>query len=552
MKLQETKSEQSCRAGVLQLALPCFVVFMFNVLGAANLAYADPLRKSDPPNFLIILADDLGYSDLGCYGSEIKTPNLDALAQQGLRYSQFYNTARCWPTRAALLTGYYPQQINRDALPSSTHRGHGQRPDWAPLLPELLRPLGYHSYHSGKWHIDGTPLEAGFEKSYRLSDHNRHFTPQTHFKNGAPLPRQTPESNYYASTAIADFVIECLQAHTEKHTDEPFFQHVTFIAPHFPLHAPAEDIARYSGQYDVGWDIVRTKRWQRRQKLQQLPGALSELEPHIGPPYDFPDAIQQLGAGEVTREQPWNELTAEQQEFQAAKMEVHAAMIDRMDREIGRIIKALKQLDLYENTFIMFLSDNGASAEIMVRGDGHNPSAQPGSAESYLCLGPGWSSAANTPFRRHKTWVHEGGISTPLIVHWPAGIQTAAAQWRHAVGHVIDIVPTLLELSAGNQVVNAIGKQAHPRPGKSLAATFATDRPVEREALWWLHEGNRALRAGDWKLVAAKDEPWELYNLARDRAEVENLAENSPVKVEQLAKLWTNYTAEIEKLVSEK
>ncbi len=513
------------------------------------LACGAAIANNTPPNILILLADDLGYSDLGCYGSEIKTPHLDALAEEGLRYSQFYNTARCWPTRAALLTGYYPQQINRDALPTSTHRGHGQRPAWAPLLPALLEPKGYRSYHSGKWHIDGTPLEAGFDKSYRLSDHNRYFTAQQHFRNGVPVPRQTSTSGYYATTAIADFAIECLQHHAEEYADQPFFQQVTFTAPHFPLQAPGKDIARYSGHYDVGWDNIRAERWRRMRKLQSLPGSLSELEPEIGPPYAFPEAIQQLGPGEIASEQKWTDLTPVQQRFQAAKMEIHAAMITRMDHEIGRILEQLRLQGVYENTVILFLSDNGASAEIMVRGDGHDPDAQPGAAETYLCLGPGWSSAANTPLRRHKTWVHEGGISTPLIVHWPARI-TEVGQWRHTAGHVIDVVPTLLDLASAENAIDTSQQEPPAKPGKSLAATFDADQEIEREAIWWLHEGNRALRAGDWKLVAAEGEAWELYNLAEDRAETNNLADTSPAKVGQLAKLWQDYTSKFEQLVA--
>lgn len=505
-------------------------------------------KPSGQPNFLLILADDLGYSDLGCYGSEIATPNLDALATGGIRYSQFYNTARCWPTRAALLTGYYAQQVSRDALPTSTHRGHGQRPPWAKLLPELLKPYGYRSYHSGKWHIDGEPMTAGFDRAYRVADHDRYFSPRKHSINGDSLPPISPDKGYYATTAIADYAIKCLDDHAEQHNDQPFFQYVAFNAPHFPLQALPEDIARYAGQYDKGWDAIRQQRWQRIQSLHALPGSLSNLESDIGPPYDFPEAIETLGNGEVNRELAWNSLSPEQQQFQARKMEIHAAMIDRLDREVGRIVAQLRRTNQFENTVIIFVSDNGASAEIMVRGDGHDPAADPGSAETFLCLGPGWSSAANTPFRRHKTWVHEGGISTPMIIHAPQHIKTTN-QWRHTPGHVIDISPTLLELAGGSWPAKHGDSVVPPSAGESLVGTFADDQPLQRQALWWLHEGNRAIRVDNWKLVSDKGQPWELYNLAEDRTEMNNLANSMPEKVDGLAKVWNAQTGRIEQLV---
>ena len=511
------------------------------------------------PNILLILADDMGYSDVGCYGSEIATPNIDSLAAGGLRYSQFYNTARCWPTRAALLTGYYAQQVNRDALPkvklpaednhTARHPAHRNRPAWSQLLPELLRPYGYSSYHSGKWHLDGQPLESGFEHSYMLLDDNRFFTAKNHVLDGQKLPEQTASDDYYATTAIADHALRFLQEHERKTPDRPFFQYVAFTSPHFPLHAPAEDIARYLHRYQIGWDAIRAARWERMQKMQMVSGSLSSLEPEIGTPYThhFEAAAERLGPGEINQEIPWDRLTAEQQTFQAAKMAIHAAMIDRMDQNIGRIVEQLRQSGDLDNTVIFVLSDNGASAEIMIRGDGHDPQAAPGSAGSYLCLGAGWSSAANTPFRRHKTWVHEGGVSTPLVVHWPAGIE-AAGQWRQAVGHVIDIAPTIISLVGGQWPTMNAEHHVPPAPGRSLAPTFDKDQSADRRAVWWLHEENRAIRVGKWKLVAAKGEPWELYDLNSDRAETHNLAEDSPDRVVELSQLWEDHVAEFAEL----
>jgi len=488
-----------------------------------------------PPNIVVIVADDLGFSDLGCYGSEIRTPHLDQLANQGVRFTQFYNTARCWPSRSALLSGYYPQQIHRDELPGLGGGGRGRRQTWAHLLPERLKSQGYHSYHSGKWHVDGPVLAGGFEHSYQCEG-GRFFNPRNHFEDDVRLPAVEPDSGYYTTTAVVDYALKYLHGHQAEHGQEPFFLYLAFIAPHFPLQAPQADIQKYAGHYAAGWDELRQARFDRQQKMHLLQTSLSRIEPDVGPPYDFPQAIAQLGPGEINRPLPWNQLTPEQQKFQATKMEIHAAMVDRMDQEIGRVLEQLRQMNAWDNTLILFLSDNGASAEIMVRDDGHDPSAPPGSHASYLCLGPGFSSLANTPFRRHKTWVHEGGISTPLIAHWPQRIRTPGAL-RHSPGHVIDLVPTLLEI-AGISPQTQTDSAAPQLPGKSLVNALADDVIVPREFLWWLHEGNRAIRQGNWKLVAARDDPWELYDLTTDRAESQDLASQHPEQVKSLAELW--------------
>jgi arylsulfatase len=496
-------------------------------------------KERAAPNFVIILADDLGYSDLGCYGGEIETPNLDRLAADGLRFTQFYNTARCWPTRASLLTGYYAQQVRRDTVPGVRSGGRGRRPDWAPLLPAMLAPLGYRSYHSGKWHLDGKPLSEGFDHSYLLGDQGRFFSPKRHSEDGRPLPPVERGSGYYATTAIADHAVKCLKEHAATHADRPFFHYLAFTAPHFPLHALPEDIARYRDRYDEGWRVVRQQRWERQQEMGLIGGELSAVEREVGPPYHFPKALEQLGPGEVNRPLEWDELTDEQKQFQAMKMAIHAAMIDRMDRDIGRVLDQLRAMEAMENTLVVFLSDNGASAEIMVRGDGHDPEASPGSASTHLCLGPGWSTTCNTPFRRHKTWVHEGGICTPLVVHWPKGIASESrGTLRHNPGHVIDLVPTILDLAGGSRAKTAESQSGPQPPGKSLVPVFEKDGSVEHDYLWWAHEGNRAVRQGPWKLVAAKGDDWELFNLQTDRAETQNLAGRFPQRVEELERLW--------------
>jgi arylsulfatase A-like enzyme len=495
-------------------------------------------EETPKPNILIILADDMGYSDAGCYGGEIATPNLDGLAKNGLRFTQFYNTARCWPSRAAILTGYYAQQVRRDTVPDVKSGAQGTRPAWARLLPEMLKPLGYRSYHSGKWHVDGKPLQNGFDHSYSLNDHDRHFTPHQHTEDDKPLPPVEAKSGYYSTTAIADHAIKCLKEHAEKYPDKPFLEYLAFTAPHFPLQATAEDIAPYRKKYLAGWDALRDERWQRMKEMKISGTVLSPIERDLGPPYAFPEAIKKLGPNELNRPLPWKELNEDQREFQASKMAIHAAMVDRMDREIGRVLAQLRAMKALDNTLIFFLSDNGASAEIMVRGDGHDPHAECGTGATFLSIGPGWSSLANTPFRRHKTWVHEGGISTPLIVHWPKGI-AARGELRHTPGHIIDLVPTILEAAGGKPLEKWDGQPVPPAPGKNLIPLFAKDGTVSHDSLWWLHEGNRALRVGDWKIVAAgKDSPWELYDLSFERSETKDLAKDKPEKVKELAAIW--------------
>ena len=435
--------------------------------GAARAADEPGKAVRRPPNVVVILADDLGFSDLGCYGGEIRTPNLDGLAAGGLRFTQFYNTARCWPSRAALLTGYYAQQVRRDTVPGVPSGGAGTRPKWARLLPEMLRPLGYRSYHSGKWHVDGMPLANGFDHSYYVRGRrpllpSRGCTSRT--TAGCRRSSRGPATTRRPPSPIT--AIKYLKEHAEQHAGQPFFLYLAFTAPHFPLQAPPEDIARYRERYRAGWEAVRAERWQRIQELGlvgrppvgrrargraalRLPGRPEDARPRRGQP-----AV------------PWDELTDEQRAFQATKMALHAAMVDRMDREIGRVLDQIRAMGAFENTLIVFLSDNGASAEIMVRDDGHDPSAPPGSAATHLCLGPGWSTVANTPFRRHKTWVHEGGIATPLIVHWPRGI-AARGELRHDPGHVIDLVPTILEVAGRAGSRPGTASPSPRRPGRA-------------------------------------------------------------------------------------
>jgi arylsulfatase A-like enzyme len=503
-------------------------------------------EETELPNVLLILVDDMGFSDLGCYGGEIKTPHLDQLAAGGLRFTQFNNCARCWPTRASIMTGYYPQQIGRDNAPGIKGGAGGERPEWAKMVPWSIKAAGYRSYHSGKWHIDGMPLENGFDRSYFLGDQGRFFSPQSLYIDDNKLPPVERGTGYYATIEIAEKAIEHLKEHQAIHAEKPFFSYVAFTAPHFPLHALPEDIEAVGDRYAAGWEELRNKRWERMKEMGIIEGELSEVEPEIGPPYHFPDAFEILGDAEVNRPVPWESLSPEQKKYQQEKMTIHAAMVERVDREIGRIIDQVKAMDAFDNTLIVFLSDNGASAEIMVRDDGHDPKATPGSASTYLCLGPGWSNMCNTPFRRHKTWVHEGGSCTPFIAHWPDGI-VARGELRHSYGHVTEIVPTILDLAG----VSPDSLREVALPGQSLRPLFENE--VTREhPIWYYHEGHRALRMGDWKLVAANNESWELFNLGDDRTESNNLADSLSDKVLEMEKQWTLILDEIREVAPQK
>ncbi len=495
-----------------------------------------------PPNVVVILADDLGFSDLGCQGGEIDTPNLDRLAASGLRYTQGSNTARCWPTRAALLTGYYAQAIRRDALPAGDGGAKATRPGWARLLPALLEPAGYRSYHSGKWHVDGEPRAQGFQRSLDVNatGQSNYFDPTG--VSGAPAADEP--ADFYATTAIGDHAVACLADHARAHAASPFFHYVAFTAPHFPLQALPDLIAKYRGRYRAGWDEIRRARIARLQDFGIVTTPPAAIEREVGPPYSFPEALKILGPGEVERPLPWEALTPEQREFQATKMAIHAAMVEGMDREVGRIIGQLEAMNALDDTLILFLSDNGASAEIMVRGEGHDRSAPPGSRKTFLCLGPGWSSCCNAPFRRHKTWVHEGGIATPWIVHWPRGI-SARGELRHQPVHVVDVVPTALELVGVQLPREHDGAPVPPLHGRSFVKSLARPvAPPARDALWWCHEGHRAVRVGDMKLVAVKQQPWELYDLATDRCETQDLAAARPEQVAALDAEWSRIADE--------
>ncbi len=525
----------------------------------------------DRPDIIYIMSDDMGFSDIGCYGSEISTPNLDSLAAGGLRFTQFYNTARCCPTRACLMTGLYPHQAGVGHMMND--RGYdGYRGDLnrnCVTIAEALRTSGYRNYISGKWHVTKVtkpateedkynwPLQRGFDRFYgTIHGAGSFFDPNTLTRDNQYIspyadPEYQPEQFYYTD-AISDHAVRFIREHDEQREDQPFFMYVAYTAAHWPMHALQKDIAKYEGKYDGGYQAVRDDRYRRMIEL----GVIDEASTVNWP---IPDE--------------WKEL--EHRQWDIRNMEVYGAMIDCMDQGIGRIVAALKDTGRFDNTLLCFFQDNGGCAEGYGRGGVGGPRAdapelpalpddyiQPdmtpkqnragykmrtgkgsmaGPDDTAIGYGKGWATVSNTPFREYKHWVHEGGISTPLIAHWPAKI-TRKGELETAPGHLIDLMATAVDVSGTTYPETYHGgKRIKPMEGKSLVPAFE-GRGIQREAIYWEHEGNRAIRVGDWKLVAkGRRGPWELYNIARDRSEQNDLAASEPERVRQLAEMWQTW-----------
>lgn len=480
------------------------------------------------PNIILIMADDMGYSDIGCFGSEINTPNLDKLASQGIRFTQFYNAARCCPTRAALLTGLYPHQAGVGHM--TENRGHpsyqGYLNDHCVTIGEVLRTAGYRTYISGKWHVGDDrphwPIDRGFDRSYSLvyggSNYFRLEWPgrRRDFPIKPKLVRDDkviqPEENWYATDAITKSAVDFLKEHDPK---KPFFLYVPYTAPHWPLHAWPKDVAKYRGKYLTGWDALRKQRHKRLIDMGL-----------VDPRWSLSPRDQEVP--------PWEE--AKDKETWDLKMAVYAAQIDSMDQGIGKILAQVKALDAEENTLVLFLSDNGGCAEII---DWGQPGAPAGDKDSFMSYGIGWANASNTPFRRYKHWVHEGGIATPLIAYWPATIKKPAVTSQP--GHIIDFMATFVEAAGTQYPKSHMGRDIIPLEGKSLLPIFQGKKRAGHEELFWEHEGNRAVLQGKWKLVALHRGEWELYDMETDRTELNNIAAKHPAKVKELAEKYERW-----------
>jgi arylsulfatase len=478
--------------------------------GGCAATATDPAARATP-NIVLILADDLGYSDLGCYGSEIRTPNLDRLAGEGMRFARFYNGARCCPTRAALLTGLYAHQAGVGHMVEDCGRpGYlGRLNDRCVTIAQVLRACGYRTYLSGKWHVGKEkphrPVDRGFDRSLGLLTFDGHYwrLPPGGLLLEDDRPWKPEKEPFYFTDVFTDAAVRFLDEHRGR--PEPFFLYLAYTAPHWPLHAWPEDIARYRGAYDDGWDAVRERRHRRLRDLGLVDGPLSPRHPDVPAWNDVPD-----------------------KERESLKMAIYAAQVDRLDQGVGRVLARLPDPG---NTLVLFLSDNGASHESyphLTKRDG-----PPGSAETFDFPGLPWANVSNAPFRHHKRLVHEGGIATPLIARWP-GVIRPGTLTREA-GHVIDLMATAVDVSGATYPAHA-----PPLEGTSLVPAFRGGTLAPR-TLFWEHEGNRAARQGRWKAVALHGRAWELYDLEADPAELRDLAAAEPERVRALGELYGDW-----------
>jgi arylsulfatase A-like enzyme len=470
------------------------------------------------PNIVLILADDMGFSDLGCYGGEIKTPNLDRLAAEGLRFAQFYNCAKCAPTRTSILTGLYYQQTDiKEAKNCVT-------------IAEVLHRAGYTTLAAGKWHVGSTPLDRGFDRYFgMLGGACSYFVPDKTFRLDRK-PFETNDKNFYTTNAFTDYALKFLDEAGRE--DKPFFFYLAYNAPHYPLHALPEDIEKYRGKYTKGWDAIRRQRYERLIEL----GLIDKKWAMSPRGQDHHKSFRDVP--------PWDQVKDKQAED--LKMAVYAAMVDRMDQNVGRVLNKLKELEVEDNTLVMFLSDNGGCPYERNR----TKDIPPGPAASYRTYDSPWANVSNTPFRLYKRFNHEGGNATPFIARWPGVVRNTGAITRQ-VGHIIDIMPTCLEAAGTKYPSSVRGRRLLPMDGISLLPIFAGVERKGHEALFWEFQRNKAVRRGKWKIVTVGNNPWELYDMEADRTEQHNLASKMPDKVKELAERYEAWAQRCKKAKGE-
>lgn len=502
------------------------------VIVIAAFCFTHRATAAERPNIVIIMADDMGYSDIGCYGGEIDTPHLNRLAEGGLRFTQFYNTSRCCPTRASLLTGLYSHSAGMGGMVNKRVAGKGADSPYQGFLndscltiAEALKPAGYNVLMSGKWHVGeqrpNWPTDRGFDRYFGLISGACNYWKVDEGRQMAleDQPYTPPaDGSFYMTDAISDYAVNMVNEYGRR--DEPFFLYVAYTAPHWPLHAWPEDIEKYRGKYRAGWEALRKQRHAR-----MIEAGIVDADWPLSP----------LDA------EPWDNLSEKEQAEFDLKMAVYAAMIDRMDQGVGRIVDQIQAVGELENTLILFLADNGGCHENPVRSE--VPGTPPGPQESFLAYGKNWANASNTPFRRYKHWVHEGGISSPLIAHWPAVVKSG--KLTEQVGHVVDLMATCLDIADADYPETVDGKAIHPLDGKSLLPILEGKQRTGHEMLFWEHLGSAAVRQGDWKLVSAKGGPWELYDLSNDRTELNDLSKAHPEKRDELLaayRVWAKQT----------
>lgn len=497
-------------------------LFILSFIVVTNSLESAPDRTR--PNIILIMVDDMGYSDIGCYGGEVKTPNLDKIASDGLRFTQFYNTAKCHTTRAELMTGNYAYSIGDNNME------HGA------TLGEVLRTKGYRTLISGKWHQKPLPTTRGFDRYYGLADGCcNFFNPGVEARDGEGLPGRkgqnrlrrwaiedkvimgytNPDKDFYTTDAFTDYAMERLVEYKDE--DKPFLLYLPYTAPHYPLHAWPEDIAKYRGKYKIGWDEIRKQRFARMNKMGI-----------IGPNHKLSERASKA----------WEDLSEKQKDEEDLKMAVYAAMIDRVDQNLGRLFAKVKELKKWDNTLILFLTDNGACPEQ----PNTTPNIPPGPVESYRTVSVGWANASNTPYRRFKSTDYEGGTRTPFIAHWPGVIKPGMTD---QVGHIIDISATFRDITGAKYPKMINGNKTKDPVGKSLLPIFHGKTRESHKEIYWHFGSANAVRQGDLKAVRQGRSAWELYDLKADPSEVNNLAKLNPEKTQELGKMWKSWSKEI-------
>ncbi len=537
-------------------------------------------KMTAKPNIILILADDMGYSDIGCYGGEIDTPNLDSMAEKGLRFTNFYNTARCSPSRASLLTGLHPHQTDVGLLVSdhSPEGYSGNLNKNCVTIAEVLKENGYATYMSGKWHVtndtehknESWPKERGFEKVYSmLCGATNYYYPKCMVRGNKFVEKEAKyDEDFYLTDAITDNAIHFINSHFNQENlfeveelqenndmeskrkendtsgEKPFFLYVTYNAPHWPLQAKPEDLEKYKGRYDDGWDVLRKERFERMKKLGIFPESaqLSDRDPKVP---------------------PWESV--KHKKWQARRMETYAAMVDSMDQGIGRILDALETHHIEDETIVVFLSDNGGCAEDLnplwnilgLQGSGYRDktkkgekikfgnrkSIMPGPENTFQSVGQAWANLSNTPFRLYKHWIHEGGIATPFIVRWPEGIDDSGGI-RTQIGQLPDIMATILDVTAANYPKKYDGHEIHPPEGTSLQPVFEA-KNNGKEWLFFEHEGNSCIRNEKWKLVRDFPLDWELFNIQKDPTELQDLSQKKPDLVQDMIERYEKWADQV-------
>lgn len=516
------------------------IIMLLGTLAVTGCSSTVPVNPDSRPNIILIMADDMGYSDIGCYGSEIQTPNLDMLADNGIRFTNFYNAARCCPTRASLLTGLYPHEAGMGGMVSSVRQDPAPGPYQGFLnnncvtLAEVLKNAGYSTYMTGKWHVGEKPQywprKRGFENYFGLisgASSYYELIEQSNYVRQMALddePFVPTSSDFYMTDAFTDYGVQYINEHFNNEGNSPMFMYVAYTAPHWPLHALPEDIRKYENRYNEGWDALRNERYERLKHLDLIDDSYARIE--------RPETVPE-----------WNDVEDKAQ--WAKRMEVYAAMVDRMDQGIGRIIQALKEKGQLENSLILFLSDNGGCAESVEARKLNDASVPLGAKGSYVAYEEPWAYASNTPFRKYKQWVHEGGIATPLIAFWPEKIKIRG-KTTSQVSHIIDLMPTVLEVAGAKYPEVYNGNNIKPIQGESLAPVFADPGHISNRILFWEHLQNRAIRSGNWKLVSGKPSGnWELYNLHADPVESNDLITQYPEKADSLETLYNEWAQDV-------